>query len=258
MQSSLLPSFHSVVRVVVVALLLSPVAASAQQTQTVKFRISSTGHQVVQGTVNGKGPYEMVFDTGANSTGLNPAVFGQGGNIVLALGDVKTNLNVRGHEHSNIKNMKQLQPDMARIEALIGIDMFGRYRVTIDYQKREMTFRPNGFDPGDTFGKFVARAQGAKYEKSQPLRAVALGLSVTDPQAGGRGARVTAVFAGSTAEQAGFKVGDSIVGIEQWWVEDAQDLYAHAPLFNPNATLKFYVLRGGKMETLPVKFRAGL
>jgi S1-C subfamily serine protease len=147
---------------------------------------------------------------------------------------------------------------MANVEALLGVDFYGRYRVTIDYEKREMTFRPNGFEPGDTFGKFVARAQGAKYEKTPPPRAVALGISVADPPAGGRGARVTAVLAGSSAEQAGFKVGDSIVGIENWWVEDAQDLYAHAPLFNPNATLKFYVLRDGKMETLNVKFRAGL
>jgi hypothetical protein len=242
----------------VALLCCAPAVVPAQQTHTVKFRISSTGHQIVQGTVNGKGPYEMVFDTGANSTALNPAVFGPGGNIVLALGELKCNLTVRGHEHSQLKSMKQLRPDMANVEALLGVDFYARYRVTIDYQKREMTFRPNGFDPGDTFGKFVARAQGARYEKNPPPRAIALGLLVADPPQGARGARVTAVLGNSAAERAGFKTGDSIVGIEQWWVEDAQDLYAHAPLFNPNTTLKFHIQRDGRMETLAVKFPAGL
>ena len=69
----------------VLALLLAlPPAASAREAApskpvTVPFELLRSGHMAVQVKVNGKGPYRLIFDTGAPVTLLNNRVAKEAG-----------------------------------------------------------------------------------------------------------------------------------------------------------------------------------
>src|SRR3979411_1214109 len=65
-------------------LLAWPAAASAEAPAkpiTVPFELLKSGHMAVQVKVNGKGPYRLIFDTGAPITLLNNKVAKEGGRL---------------------------------------------------------------------------------------------------------------------------------------------------------------------------------
>ena len=64
------------------ALLLAPATARAEapaKPVTVPFELLRSGHMALQVKVNGKGPYRLIFDTGAPVTLLNNKVAKEAG-----------------------------------------------------------------------------------------------------------------------------------------------------------------------------------
>src|SRR5437763_829348 len=57
----------------------APAAAPAAKAVTVPFELLKTGHMAVMVKVNGKGPYKLIFDTGAPITLLNNKVAREAG-----------------------------------------------------------------------------------------------------------------------------------------------------------------------------------
>src|SRR5262249_12597649 len=56
-----------------------PAAPVAEKAVTVPVELLTTGHMTVMVTVNGKGPYKLIFDTGAPITLLNTKVAREAG-----------------------------------------------------------------------------------------------------------------------------------------------------------------------------------
>src|ERR1700682_1438317 len=56
-----------------------PAMAEAPKSVTVPFELLKTGHMTVMVKVNGKGPYKLIFDTGAPITLLNNKIARQAG-----------------------------------------------------------------------------------------------------------------------------------------------------------------------------------
>src|SRR5688572_4924632 len=132
----------------------------------VPFELLKSRHMAVEVKINGKGPYRLIFDTGAPTNLINnklakeagvmkkgdkgPALplFGMGGvktMDTLEVGDVKLDkVPVMVMDHPTVTAIsKALGP----IDGIIGFPFFARYKTTVDYEKRELTFTPNGFVP---------------------------------------------------------------------------------------------------------------
>ena len=65
----------------------------------------------------------------------------------LSVGDCEAkNLSAMVMDHPTVSAISEA---LGPIEGLVGLSFFGRYRMTIDYQAKEMTFTPNQFEPPD-------------------------------------------------------------------------------------------------------------
>src|SRR5204863_5227783 len=55
------------------------------------------------------------------------------------------------------------------IEGIVGFPFFARYRTTIDYQARELTFSPNGYQPRDLMQTLMASLMKQAGSRNQPV-----------------------------------------------------------------------------------------
>ena len=141
----------------------------------VPFELLKSRHMVVNVKVNGKGPYRLIFDTGAPTMLVNNkvakqaevlgkdakkppiALFGMMGQATLKtleIGGVKaTDVPCMVMDHPTVEAISQ---HFGPIEGIVGFPFFARYTMTVDYQAKEMTFTPNGYKPADIMQSLMA------------------------------------------------------------------------------------------------------
>jgi hypothetical protein len=156
----------------------------------VPFELLKSRHMAVQVMINGKGPYRLIFDTGApvnllnnrvaKESGVLPkdfkrppfALFGSAGNFkidMLELGGVKAkNLPTTVMDHPTVLAISKA---LGQIEGIVGFSFFARYRMTIDYQAQEMTFVPTSFNPPDMMAKMMALLMAPPDKKKKVVSA---------------------------------------------------------------------------------------
>src|SRR5947209_7748088 len=165
-------------RALIVPLLLAlPVSAEMPKVVTVPFEMLQadkliSGHLAVQVRINGKGPYRLVFDTGApvillsTRVGKEAGLIGPKGNAKangLLPGQVKVGkLEVGGvvaedlqamvFDHPTVKAIAEI---FGPVDGIVGFPFFARYRTAIDYQAKTLTFAPSGYKPGDVIQKLM-------------------------------------------------------------------------------------------------------
>jgi membrane-associated protease RseP (regulator of RpoE activity) len=242
----------------------------------VPFELLQTQHIVVNVKINGKGPYRLVFDTGAPITLLNSKIAKEagvldGGNpgtdgpaVAFAIPKIKT-FEMGGLKATNLPTMVMDHPTVAAmdkalgpVQGIVGLTFFGHYRFTIDYQAKEMTFTPIQFTPPD-----VTKAMFALLSGAAPKRVLApagqWGFSVSkDTKDMEPGVTVKEVLPGSPAATAGLKVGDRLLTLDGRWTDAVADCYQAAVHVRPGMTARLNVLRDGKEVELTVKVQAGL
>jgi hypothetical protein len=258
--------------------------ADGETAQPVKvpFELLKTGHMLVTVKINGEGPYRMIFDTGApvtllndrtaRATGVVDKKAKQGAGIMMLLsgttpransmelGDVKAkDLPVMVMDHPLIKLMaKHLKRD---IEGIVGLSFFGRYRMTIDYQAKEMTFVPTKFRPPDMMARMSSMLMGgggkAKREVLAPAAQWGFGVDKKkdDTEAG---VDVKTVLPGSPAAAAGLKAGDRLLTLHGRWTDTVLDTYRAAGHVAPGTAAQLGIRRDGKEMELTVTVRSGL
>jgi hypothetical protein len=259
--------------------------APAKETEakpvTVPFELFKTKHMAINIKVNGKGPYRMVFDTGAplmlfsnklaRDAGLldgkNQPVFplfGAAGVVkakTLEVGDLKVeNVQANVMDHPYIDAMSQA---FGPVYGIVGYPFFARYKMTIDYQAQKLTLVPNGFQPGDANEVLIGTIMAAMEGKDRPPKVLApagqWGFSV-EKKTGDRdaGVVVKSVLAESPAAAGGLKVGDRLLTLDDRWTDTVADTYLAASLVKPGTEAKLKVKRDGKEVELTVKPAAGL
>jgi PDZ domain/Aspartyl protease len=266
----------------VLACVSRPAAADAPATAPVKvpFELLRSQHMTVMVKVNGKGPFRLIFDTGApvvlltnklaREAGViaksqkNPpfAVFGSMGQFKvksLELGGLKAeNLSAIVMDHPTVAAMsKALGP----IEGIVGFSFFARYRMTIDYQAKELTFVPTNFEPPDLLARVTAMLLGPKEPAGKRLVAPAgqWGFRVSkDKSDQDAGVVVEDVYADSPAARAGLRKGDRLLTLDGRWTDSVLDCYTAASHVQPGSTAGVTLLRNGKELELTVRVRAGL
>lgn len=257
----------------------------AQQEQVKKFvvpfELIKTQHMVVNIKINGKGPYRLVFDTGApdslisNKVAKEANVFPKDFKKPLfalfgSMGQMKIKeLELGGLKAENISCMVLDHPTVAAIakfvgpvEGILGFTFYARYKMSIDYEKKLITFEPNTYEPGDVMKAMMSRLAAPDSVRKAPrilAPAGLLGIRVEkakdDEQAG---VTVKDVMADSPAAAAGFQKGDRLLTLDGRWTDSVTDCYIASGQLRPGNPVNAQVLRGGKKVQLEVTLRAGL
>ena len=242
------------------------------------FDTIKTQHMVVQVKINGKGPYRLIFDTGApvmlitnkvaKEAGVFPkdfkrpvfALFGSVGQFKIQemeIGDVKAaNIATMVMDHPTVS---ALASAVGPIEGIVGLSFWGKYKMTIDYQAKEMTFLPTSYEPKDMMQVMMKSMMGPKSTKKivapQGQFGFRAGKEAKDAEPG---VTVQEVYASSSAAGAGLKVGDRLLALDGRWTDSAADCAAAASHIAPGREARLIIRREGKEIELKIKVQAGL
>lgn len=246
----------------------------------VPFEILKSRHMAVRVKINGKGPYRVVFDTGAPLNLINNKIAKDAGVLgkedkpgplfgaAIAPKKMKT-FEVGGVSVEDMPTMvvdhplvELLAKEVGELEGIVGFPFFARYKMTIDYEKKEITLVPNDYAPADTFQNMmqkVLNAAGKKPDAAVLAPAGVWGFTV-DKKEGDEdeGVTVTGVLAKSPAEAGGLKKGDRLLTLGGRWTDSVGDTFHAAGVAKPGKPVPLVVKRDGKEVELTVTPGKGL
>jgi hypothetical protein len=245
----------------------------------VPFELIKTQHMVVKVKVNGMGPYRLVFDTGAPDSLVSTKIakeaelFGKGKKVPIGLfgnaGQTKIKeLELGELKAENISTMVMDHPTVNAIagfagplDGIIGFTFYARYKMSIDYEKKVITFEPNSYVPGDVMKAMMEKFMAPKAVREAPrilAPAGLLGIKVENAKDDDAGVIVKEVMADTPAATAGFKVGDRLLTLDGRWTDTVNDCYLAASLVRLDVPVMAQVHRDGKKMQLKLVVRAGL
>jgi membrane-associated protease RseP (regulator of RpoE activity) len=247
-----------------------------EKATVVPFEMLKSGHMAVMVKFNGKGPYKMIFDTGAPTNLVNNKVakeagllkgkakpaftlFGSQGEAVidsLEVGDQKAEkVSTMVMDHPTIEQVSKALN--TPIEGLIGFPFFGKFKTTIDYQAKTMTFVPNGYNPPNIMEAMMGALMSSDGPKLlSPAAAWGFNAELKDKDT--PGVAIIAVRPDSPAAKGGLKVGDRLLTLDGRWTDTMVDLFQAAAGVKPGTEVVLKVQRDGKEVKLKVAPVAGL
>ncbi|WP_422928009.1 PDZ domain-containing protein [Singulisphaera sp. PoT] len=255
----------------------APPAVKAEdrpEVSIVSFEMLATNHMLVRAKINDKGPFSLIFDVGAPVTLLSNKAAETSGvvkanaprSFLFAMrgeaevgtikvgGLVAKDVPVIVLDHPLLKAMGQMLG--RRLDGIMGYTFFARYKTTIDYQSRTMTFEPVENKVRNLMKDLPDRLAGPRVAKHRVLAPGGLwGLSVDEAEGGvdARGIPVRSVLADSPASTAGLKPGDILTTIDGRWTTSIADAYAAASGVAVGKETSINVLRNGQELTLTIR-----
>jgi hypothetical protein len=243
----------------------------------VPFELLKTGHMTVQVKVNGKGPYTLIFDTGAPINLFNNkiakdadllkgvakppiAIFGSMGEVkvkMIELGGLKAeDLPGVVMDHPTVEAIsKALGP----IDGIVGFPFFARYKMTLDYQAKTMTLVPSGYKPPDVMKSMMIALMASDQGPRVLAPSAQWGIvPYKDPGDEDAGVQIKAVVPDSAAAKAGLKASDRVLTVDGRWTDTLPDLYTAVSHVKAGSTVTVVVKRDGKEMKLQVKPVSGL
>ncbi len=260
--------------------------AAAPTANTVPLHVFRSGHISVQARLNGQGPFRLVLDTGSpvtfistkvakklglsagmagsatSATGAPGGMFGMGLSMnpfarlkSVAIGStVAKDLEIMVLDHPVIDMLSVVE---GPVEGIIGFSFFSRFRTTLDYAGKQVTFSPVAFEPPDLMKNVFKLLMNRGGDKRIIAPAALWGMSL-DKTAGRAGVVVTQVYAGGPAEAAGLLAGDIITSVDSRWTESVLDFFDLAATIKPGRDVMIQAARGGVAMDLRVRPRTGL
>jgi hypothetical protein len=223
----------------------------------------------------------MVFDTGAPDSLVSGKVakeadlftkdtkkpllplFGMMGQVKvkeIELGDLKAEgISATVMDHPTVKAISSV---VGPLEGILGFTFYARYKMSIDYEKKLITFEPNEYVPSNAMEVMMERMMAPKSVREAPrilAPAGILGLKVEPANADANGGvLVKEVMPGTPAASAGFKEGDRLLTLGGRWTDTVTDTFAAVAELRPGSPATAEVLRGKEKIQLKVTIRAGL
>jgi hypothetical protein len=247
----------------------------------VPFELLKSGHMAVMVKVNGKGPYRVIFDTGAPINLFNNKLARETGLLrgqpqsALPLFGTIGETSVEELQVGTEKAKKQpaivmdhpllevMSQKLGPLYGIVGFPFFARYRMTLDYQAQTMTLVPSGYKPGNTMASLektlMSLMLGGPPEPRVLSSAGQWGLVAHKPDGDeDSGVIIQEVLPGTAAAAAGLKPGDRLLTLDDRWTDTLPDLYEAASHIQPGTTVLLRVRRGGTELEVNVTPRAGL
>jgi membrane-associated protease RseP (regulator of RpoE activity) len=268
---------------VVLLISLPAVRADAPKATVVPFELLPSGHMAVMVKVNGKGPYRLIFDTGAPITLLDNKVakaagllkdtpeplfslFGSKGEVKvkeLQVGDQKvSDMTAIVMDHPTVEAIsKAFEKKLGGpINGIVGFPFFSRFTMTLDYQTKTVTLLPNGFKPPDVMKAMMTAIMASASDEPKMLAPAAQWGMIAAKEAGDKedGVTIKSVLPNSPAAAAGLKDGDRLLTLDGRWTDSLVDLYTAAGYVKPGATAPVVIRRDGKELKFKVKPAAGM
>lgn len=259
------------------AMFVAAVLAQAPAEMTVPFKLLPSRHMLLSVKLNGTGPYNLIFDTGAPLNLVNSRVAkaakltkAKSGGFGFTLWNVQQvqvgSFTVGGvtaeklpavvMDHPTVGAISTMFADQfGPIEGIVGFPFFARYAATIDYQARSIKLKPNGFKPGDYLTDLTSGLMKAGERSNEPRVVGAVGLwgfAVETAADQGPGVTVVAVYDGSPAAIAGLKAGDRLLTLDNRWTDSVNDTYVAASLVKPGRSATLKLKRDEQSLTLKV------
>jgi hypothetical protein len=260
---------------------VKPIEKIAEKPIVVPFEMLKSGHMAVSVKVNGKGPYRVIFDTGAPINLFNNKLAKEAGLLkgapksllpfVGTVAEVKIKELQVGTEKAG--NQPAIVMDHPLVEVMskrlgplygiVGFPFFARYKMVLDYEKQTLTLTPNGYKPGNPMKSLEATmlqlaaggTQAPKVLSPAAQWGFRAGKQVSDEEAG---VAIEEVLASSAAAAAGLKKGDRLLSIDGRWTDSLHDVFDIAAHLKPGIAVPLAIRRGDKSLTLEIKPRAGL
>ncbi|MCX7700533.1 MAG: aspartyl protease family protein [Gemmataceae bacterium] len=255
---------------------------SARSPQSVPFELLPSKHMAVQVKINGKGPYRLVFDTGApmmlitmraakdaglvkrDARPLGAGLFSFMGEPTtikdFEMGGLKAeNVATVVMDHPTVKVMEEL---FGRLDGIVGFPFFARYRMTIDYQAKTMSFEPVDFKPTNIFDSLMNILMADPKTRNAPKVLAPLaqwGLMVDKGTEDDEpGVEVRRVFRNGPAAQSGLREGDRILTVDGRWTDSVIDFYEAAGHVQPGKSVPLKIQRGSETRTIQLTPKRGL
>jgi len=244
---------------------------------TLPFELVASNHMVVSAKINEKGPFRLIFDSGAPVSLLGNKAAEESGTVArnapksflmamrgeakiqeLEVGDLRArDIPVIVLDHPTLKALGGFLGKP--LDGIIGFTFFARYRTTIDYQAKLMTLEPVDFEVKDLLKDLPDRIAGPKIARRRVLAPSGLwGLTLGEAVDSGTGVAIKTVRPGSPAELAGLKAGDILTTLDGRWTSSTSDAYAAANGATPGQTVEAVVIRDGQELKVQVKPVGGI
>lgn len=242
---------------------------------TVPVEFLKTRHFAVQAKIDGKGPYRLIFDTGAPVVLLNSKIAREAklfdpkrkspkakGASAMSGQTLLQSIEVGGakaeavpatvFDHPTIQAISSV---VGEIDGIVGHPFFARFRTTVDYQAKTLTFVPNGHVPSDVFQSIM----GGFSQRSNAIAPAGQWGVEVDKSAEdvGPGVVVRRVLAKAPAHAGGIQVGDRILTIDGRWTDSVDDCFRAAAAAPAGKPVAVRVDRGGREMTLQITPQAG-
>ena len=248
----------------------------------VPYRLTSTNHLMVRAKINGKGPFNLIVDTGAPAVFITKAVAKKAkveteakalaafDSFELEGGLKVQNARGRVEDLVQVDGMNSMGLAGVELHGVVGYNVLARYRVEYDLTSDKLVFEPIDFDPPPLVPLGVKG--GGDIQSMGPLvkmMAAFLGIKpnfdllprgFTGIEFEEKDGKVTvkSVLAGSPADRAGLKAGDHITSVKTDDVKSSKDLTKALAKAGICTKWRFYVTRGGKEEEVVVELGKGL
>ena len=236
--------------------LAAPLMAQERKGDTVTFKLR---HNLifVDVTVNGEGPFEFIYDTGASVTVIKPSTARKLGLKLEEVPGTGEGLTPRITRVRSIA-LGEARPDGfeavvmdvpgTKYYGIVGYPFISRFVTTLDYQKKTIRLDPNDFDPGPTFPQLGLEARphlGFSYRTIGDDAANEVGVE--------GGVVVGTLQKDGPAQRAGLKRGDIILQLDGARIRTADNYRAARSRLKPGRTVKLLILRERKEQTLEIK-----
>jgi membrane-associated protease RseP (regulator of RpoE activity) len=287
------------VRWLLIALLfVFPVALHAQETkkdgdkkedkkldakaELVPFRLTDTNHTLVRVKINGKGPFNFIVDTGcpvfliAEPVGKQVGLKVEKGWSVLDKLELEgglelTKVKARVETPFQITAMNRMGLPGVELHGLMGYTVLAKYKMDIDYTKKQMLWTPLAFDPpppmplgnkADTAGMdtmvLLAEILSVLAGTGQPPPPQPRGFFGFELEQKDKAVYVAKVLKKGPAAEAGLKKGDRILQAGGKDISSIDGVLQQASKLTAGKTLSLTIERKNEKQELKITAGDGL
>jgi hypothetical protein len=251
----------------------------------IPYQLTETKHVLVRVKINGKGPFNMILDTGAplvflgkdaaKRAGLEADKNGWGtfDRFEIEGGIKLEKVKGRIEDPFQLVGMNKMNLPGIRYDGILGYTMLARFRIEIDFTDTHLTWTKLDWEPPlplgltDLGGQVPAEvaAMGGMVQVASLLvgrrpDAVLIyrGFLGLELEAGAEGLVVSKVLPDSPAAAAGLKAGDRLAGVDGHAVASLADVRRRTAELPAGKEVAVEVIRGAEKLTVTVKTTKGL